>query len=139
MTGTAPSVVVGYDGSPDAEAALQWAASWTRAHDGTLTIVSVWEWPSFQGVPIVFGPIDPRQEIKESVETAAAATGLPDTRLRTVVEKGSPAGTLIDQSRDADLLVVGCRGEAGLEKFLMGSVSKQCALHAHCAVAVIRR
>lgn len=138
MSGQRPEVVVGYDGSPDAEAALQWAGNWARAQHARLTIVGVWEWPSFQGVPVMFGSFDPRQQCKEQVEAAAATIDLADADVRTAVVKGPPAEALIEQSRDAALLVVGRRGIGGFEALLLGSVSQKCALHAFCPVAVVR-
>ena len=138
MTAKTPSVIVGYDDSPGAEAAVTWATSWAKAHDASLTLVRVLEWPSLQGVPIVFGHIDPQQEAKRRVNAAAARTGLPKSRVRTMVVTGSPASVLVDESDGADLLVVGRRGVGDFEELLVGSVGKECALHAHCPVAVIR-
>jgi nucleotide-binding universal stress UspA family protein len=50
---------------------------------------------------------------------------------RRVVE-GAPAAVLVEESRDADLLVVGSRG------LVLGSVSQQCAHHAECPVVIVR-
>ena len=55
---------------------------------------------------------------------------------RTV--EGSAAKALIDASAEADPLVVGARGRGGLERLVVGSVSQQCAHHAHCPVLIMR-
>jgi nucleotide-binding universal stress UspA family protein len=52
--------------------------------------------------------------------------------------EGSAASILVDLSRSADLLVVGSRGLGGFRGLLLGSVSQQCVLHAHCPVTVVR-
>ena len=52
--------------------------------------------------------------------------------------EGAPSAVLVDESRDADLLVVGSRGLGGFSGLLLGSVSQQCAHHAACPVVIVR-
>ncbi len=54
------------------------------------------------------------------------------------MQRGDPAEVLLSRSRDADLLVVGSRGEGGFTGLLMGSVSEKCVRHALCSVLVVR-
>ena len=51
---------------------------------------------------------------------------------------GPAAKALIDQSRDADLLVLGHRGRGGFKSAVLGSVGLHCVLHATCPVTIVR-
>jgi len=55
------------------------------------------------------------------------------------VEDGSPAHRLIQAAADwdADMIVVGSRGETGLERLLVGSVSRAVLYHASCSVLIV--
>jgi nucleotide-binding universal stress UspA family protein len=54
------------------------------------------------------------------------------------VVEGTAGAALVDESRNADLLVVGSRGHGGFAQLLLGSVSQQCAQHAACPVVIVR-
>ena len=49
----------------------------------------------------------------------------------------SAVAALIDLTKDAQMIVVGSRGQGGLVRGLLGSVSTGLVHHAHCPVAVI--
>ena len=49
----------------------------------------------------------------------------------------APILTLIHLSKEAHMVVVGCRGQDALQRTLLGSVSTGLIHHAHCPVAVI--
>lgn len=50
---------------------------------------------------------------------------------------GRPVPTLVDLSKEAQLVAVACRGRTGRHRRLLGSVSTGLIHHAHCPVAVI--
>jgi nucleotide-binding universal stress UspA family protein len=50
---------------------------------------------------------------------------------------GSPVPTLVDLSKEAQMMVVGCRGRTGQHRRLLGSVSTGLIHHAHGPVAVV--
>ena len=49
----------------------------------------------------------------------------------------APVPTLADFSKEAHMMVVGCRGQNALQRTLLGSVSTGRVHHAHCPVPVI--
>lgn len=51
---------------------------------------------------------------------------------------GDPAGTLVERSAEAALVVLGHRGSGGFPRLLLGSVSLKVAAHARCPVLVMR-
>ena len=51
--------------------------------------------------------------------------------------EGNAATEVVDKSKGADMLVVGSRGLGGFRGLLLGSVSQQCAPHAHCPVVIV--
>ena len=50
---------------------------------------------------------------------------------------GGPVPTLVDLSKEAQMVVVGCHGRTGQHRRLLGSVSTGLIHHAHCPVAVV--
>jgi nucleotide-binding universal stress UspA family protein len=63
----------------------------------------------------------------------------PDVAVETDLAVGSPVAVLIDRSRQAGLVVLGCRGRGSLTGALAGSVSVTVAAHARAPVMVVHR
>ncbi|HUO39169.1 MAG TPA: universal stress protein, partial [Mycobacterium sp.] len=64
-----------------------------------------------------------------------AAGSTPD--LRTELHHGAPVPGLVDASKDAEMVVVGSRGQSAFRRDLLGSVSSGLIRHGRCPVAVI--
>lgn len=138
-------VVVGVDGSPASAMAMAWAARYARAMGATVRAVLAWHYPAAAGpAPIGVAPAavagDIEQARREDLDKAIAATfgDPPSVQVEPKVVYGHPSQVLIDESRDADLLVVGSRGHGGFTGMLLGSVSTHCVTHAACPVTVVR-
>lgn len=138
-TTTAARIVVGVDGSEPSKAALRWAAGFAAETGGFIDAVIAWQSPSDLGWAYLPGDWRPDQDA-EKLLTQAVDEVFGANRplgLRLTVERGNPAKVLIDQSRNAELLVVGSRGHGGFAGLLLGSVSASCAEHAKCPVLVV--
>jgi nucleotide-binding universal stress UspA family protein len=140
-------IVVGVDQSEQAKEALRFAFEEAKLRHAKLRIVHAWRYGTINGTglegcyPAVGADVS---EVRGAAEQALEETlreSLSDTDAveveRRVVE-GPPAGVLVDQSRDADLLVVGSRGHGGFAGLLLGSVSQQVSHHAACPVVIVR-
>ena len=139
------TVVVGVDGSDGAQEALRFAAAEARLRGAVVRAVMAWEVDTMAYSGGAWGPmIDPtgvEQSTRALLDTAVdkvQADGAGDVRIERVVATGRAAQVLIEQARDADLLVVGSRGHGGFTGLLLGSVGQQCALHAPCPVTIVR-
>lgn len=137
------SVLVGVDGSVSAQGALSWAIAEASSRHCTLRIVHAFSWPMIgNALDLAFvGDTDlGLQSAAEWILTEAAASArevAPNLRVTTDLFVGPPAATLLSQSHDADLVVVGSRGVGGFRGLLVGSVSATVAAHAPCPVIVV--
>lgn len=134
-----PIVVVGVDGSLNSVEALRWAASYAQLSGAELRAVTAWQSMSGFG----FAPV-PHKEWERQAEheldrvVRKALGDNPSVRVTKKVVDGNPAAVLIEESNDADLLVVGDRGYEGFSGLLLGHVGETCARNAHCSVIVVR-
>jgi nucleotide-binding universal stress UspA family protein len=138
-------VVVGVDGSESAGEALRFAVAEARRRGTRVRAVHVWHVP----VGSFLGGLAPTEAETSAYEEAArallahavepAARAAPDVLVEQRLRQSfTPAAALVEESRDADLLVVGSRGLTGLRETLLGSVSHACCQHAACPVVVVR-
>ncbi|WP_433318499.1 universal stress protein [Micromonospora chersina] len=136
-------VVVGVDGSSTSLTAAEHAARAAVARSRPLHLVHGYLHPLGYGVPL--NPYDlgvpaPTEESHKMLEQVAAELVGQHPTLRVEVRQvaGGPGATLVEESRRAELVVVGSRGVGGFAGLLLGSVSNQVAQHAHCPVLVVR-
>ena len=139
-----PGVLVGVDGSASSTMAVQWAAREATMRNVPLTLVHaappLMPSSTFLAWPPAPGPAELRRwqedEARGIIADAIRAVEDIDPKYRPVINTellySAPVPTLIDLSKDAQMVVVGSRGQG-----LLGSVSNALIHHAHCPVAVI--
>jgi len=143
-----PGILVGVDGSHHSHRALGWAMRQAVQQHDPLTVLAVRPDPVRPATGIYWGvhsyPEDGhnldavRKAVQEIVDEVAAEIGERPPEISVNVASGDPAEELIKASQDADMLVVGSRGNGGFATLLMGSVSSKVTHHADCPVVVIR-
>jgi nucleotide-binding universal stress UspA family protein len=134
------TIVVGVDQSTQARAALRFALEEAQLRGARLIAVHAIDpfgtYPSLAvDVSAVHGAA---AQLLEDATSDVNGEGDGVEIERRIIE-GAPGAVLVEESREADLLVVGSRGHGGFVGLLLGSVSQQCAHHARCPVVIVRQ
>lgn len=141
----AGTVVVGLDGSPSSERALDWAIDHARRERRQLTLAhgldpagSVWMDPEGADHRAVLEAL--RSDALELLRTARdhVTQVAPDQTVHEALWMSDARITLLDLSERAALVVVGSRGRGPLRSMLLGSVGLAVSRHAACPVVVVR-
>jgi nucleotide-binding universal stress UspA family protein len=145
-------ILICYDGSVDADAAVDTAAALMPSQ--TATLLTVWE--PFLEATMRYGPgleLWPADIDHEQMDAAAEGAGAERAELGA--ERARQAGldaqaltkprgvtiaeTIMEaaQSVSADLIVIGTRGLTGVKSMMLGSVSHAVLQHADRAVMIV--
>jgi nucleotide-binding universal stress UspA family protein len=122
-------LLLGFDATPAAWAALDEAARVAVLADADVTVVHV--------VPVRMASVDE----SEPLRLARAALEARGVRARALLATGSPAEQLerIALEGEYDVVVVGSPPSGPLERLLTGSVALHLACHSPISVVVARR
>ena len=134
-------VVVGVDGSPVSEAALAFAFDAAAARRAPLLAVHVW-WDLLLD-PVTLPALDwdalgRRQELALAERLAGWGEKYPDVEVQRLVARDHAARVLVEQSRRAQLVVVGSHGRGGASGLVLGSVSHAVLHRSDCPVVIVR-
>jgi nucleotide-binding universal stress UspA family protein len=139
-------IVVGVDGSPAARVAVDWAAREASLRHLPLTLIHVISpavsqmWPEMPTAVDVETQLEThgRGLLRGALITAQEAIkGQLPLRVETELVTAGVVPTLVEWSKEAEMIVVGCRGLGAIGRRLLGSVSWGLIRHASCPVAVI--
>ncbi|UQX10302.1 universal stress protein [Candidatus Mycobacterium methanotrophicum] len=140
-----PGIVVGVDGSPASKYAVDWAARDAAMRNVRLALVHAVR-PIRTTLPVMPAPtafsrwqVEQGQKIlDDAVEIARSATPDGDPpQVESELLFSPVVPTLVDLSKEAQMVVVGSRGRGPVARSLLGSVSSSLIRHAHRPVAVI--
>lgn len=133
-------IIVGVDSSDDARRALALALDEAVLRASELVVVHAYPTPEIVALPaIVTLPSDAELQAgaTQMITDMMAQMSVPNgVHLTTVIASGGAAQVLCEQSKTADLLVVGARGLGGFRGLLFGSVTHQVVANAHCPVLI---
>lgn len=137
-----PRILVPYDFSSHAEAALRWAVELHRSCGGALKLIHLLENP----LPVSYGgavpyPPPTRHEVEQHRDELqqVARRLAPDAELEVALVGELGAGILeVAKEWRADLIAMGTRGRGGVARMLLGSVADKVVRGAECAVLTMR-
>jgi nucleotide-binding universal stress UspA family protein len=136
-------MLVAYDGSEGARRALEVGFELAKLHGAELMALAVEE-----GLPRFSATIDEVQEEKEFanrhygnlLEGARLRAREAGVELRTLLEAGHPAKTIVDVAREGgfDLVLVGHSGLSGVWAAFLGTTAEKVSRHAPCSILIVR-
>jgi nucleotide-binding universal stress UspA family protein len=134
-----PGIVVGFDGSDGAKAALGAAADLGERLGAKLTVVF-----GFDANPVGGEALDyweaVRQHGETVLQTALAQASATGVEIETVVAEKAPSDALseIAEERDAEMIVVGSNGERPIAAAILGSTPHRLVHISSRPVLVVR-
>jgi nucleotide-binding universal stress UspA family protein len=143
----AQRIVIGLDGSRDADAAIGEVAERTWPAGSAAHLVSAYN-PVFMPGTAYFGMSigledfndEDLREVFDQQARARTVLALSGLTITQSVRLDDPVALLLEEAGHwgADTIVLGARGHRAIERILLGSVSASVARRAHCSVEVIR-
>ena len=139
------TVVVGLDGSPSAERALEWAIDQAQRESRQLSLAhgvdpsgSVWVDPAGIDHRAVLSALHADAVVMLDHAREQISGEAPDLVVHEVLRMSDARVTLLELSEQAAMLVVGSRGRGPIKSLLLGSVSLAVSREARCPVVVVR-
>jgi nucleotide-binding universal stress UspA family protein len=137
-------IVVGYDGSAAATAAVRWAVNEARTLRCPLEIVLAYD-DSVPAMSFGMSTLDslPSQRAiarraHEAVQEVARRAAEPGLSVVGTAAAGRPGPALVAAAAGARLLVIGASHHSAVGRVLTGSTVTHCQRHAPCPVVVVR-
>lgn len=135
-------VVVGVDGSEEADAALRWAADEARRRRRSLRVVYAADLGSATLAAGLYPELTvaARRAAQHMLDVAVALAHewAAEVPVDSAMQDGRASAVLLGQTPHAELLVLGSAGRGGFAGMLLGSTALQVAMHAQCPVVVLR-
>jgi nucleotide-binding universal stress UspA family protein len=128
------TIAVGFDGSPDADAAVRWALALAVQLDADVVFVHA------TGLLEHLEEPGTATDLEETAWVIASEVGLDPTRGRLHMSDGDPCSVLLRATEppiSADMLVVGSRGRGAHAGLPLGSTSHELAEHSTVPLVIV--
>ncbi|MFE5289983.1 universal stress protein [Nocardia sp. NPDC056611] len=133
-------VVVGVDGSPNSEPAIEFGFAEASRRKVDLIAVHAWNDTTGFDAPVLgWESIHRTEDVLLGAALAGYAARYPEVTVHRVLAWDTPARVLLHHAESAQLVVVGSHGRSGITGILLGSVSTALLHTAPCPVVVVRQ
>lgn len=133
-------ILVGYDGSPLSDKAVDLAFSLAACVDSTVLVFAVARPPEpSTSVELEAVLDDAREHYEEGFKKIMEKARGYELNVQTAMAVGHPAEQIIHRAETdgIDLIVLGRRGRSKIARMMLGSVSERVLRYAHCPVMVV--
>jgi nucleotide-binding universal stress UspA family protein len=140
---TFTTIVIGVDGSPGGASALEWGLATAERRHAPVRLVHAFAAPIWDlrvgagnDVEVVGDAYDASRDLLEKA-LEQARSDHPSLRITSRLVDDAAASALIEESREAALIVIGAHGARGFSNLVAGSTTMNVASHAHCTVVAV--
>jgi nucleotide-binding universal stress UspA family protein len=133
-------LLVGYDGSPQSEKAVDVAFSLAECLDASVLIFAVARPPEpATSVELQAVLENAKEHFEEGFKKILEKARPHDLSVKTDTAVGHPAEQIIHRAEEdgVDLIILGRRGRSMISRMMLGSVSERALRYAHCPVMVV--
>ncbi len=138
-----------YDDSELAKLAFEQAISLSKMVDGELTIIHVIETnlygsiTPFETTEIISAlqliETENKSNLENLIQNLVKVGQEHGAMVNYLIKEGNVADTIIKESSNFDLIIMGTLGQSALESLFLGSVAEKVSRHACCPVMLVRK
>jgi nucleotide-binding universal stress UspA family protein len=134
------TILVAYDGSPQAQRATELGFSLAEAMESKLLIFAVIRPPEPAARAELNAILDnAREHYQQSFAQLREEAKLRSVEIETEIEIGHPAEHIVHRAEQThiSLIIMGRRGVSSFQRWMLGSISERVLRYAHCPVMVV--
>jgi nucleotide-binding universal stress UspA family protein len=136
-------ILIPTDGSDYTKAAVSHGLKLAKAMGAEVTALHVLDEAPYYflsdglSIPNLFAQLE--EEGKRAVQYVVDEGDMMGIKVNQLIKKGHPADTIIEASKDYDLVIMGTLGRTGLSHLMIGSVADKVVRFSTCPVLLVRK